>query len=278
MNAFSPSDAALEGFRVIGRHWRVVLGWGLFNLLASIAMIMVAAVALLIVMAISGGPAVGGALGGWIGAGVYGLGAMLISVILICGVYRLMLRPEQPAFLHLRLGPDELRILAVTLILTLAMALPVAITVVAGAALRPLSGALPVVIVLLGLGFALWLIIRMALIPAWTFDAGRIEIVDALWATHRRVWPLIGMWLLNLCCVAMVGIAIWIAMFLVTGFLTGFDGMFASLSDAEAMEARPGRYLLQLAVQVMLGPFFTVLVTAPWVAAYKALGPGARPG
>ena len=34
---FSASDAALEGFQVLHRHWRVVVGWAGFNLLALLA-------------------------------------------------------------------------------------------------------------------------------------------------------------------------------------------------------------------------------------------------
>ena len=36
MAAFSPSDAALEGFQVLRRHWRVVVGWAAFNLIGPV--------------------------------------------------------------------------------------------------------------------------------------------------------------------------------------------------------------------------------------------------
>ena len=39
MEAFSPSDAALEGFQVLRRHWRVVIGWAAFNLVGMGAII-----------------------------------------------------------------------------------------------------------------------------------------------------------------------------------------------------------------------------------------------
>src|ERR1700754_122284 len=41
MIRFSASDAALEGFQMLRTHWRVVVGWGLFNLLALVAMVVV---------------------------------------------------------------------------------------------------------------------------------------------------------------------------------------------------------------------------------------------
>ena len=39
MTPFSASDAALEGFQVIRRHWRVIVGWAVFNLLAIMAVV-----------------------------------------------------------------------------------------------------------------------------------------------------------------------------------------------------------------------------------------------
>ena len=41
MSAFSASDAALEGFQMLRTHWRVVVGWAVFNLLALVAMIVI---------------------------------------------------------------------------------------------------------------------------------------------------------------------------------------------------------------------------------------------
>lgn len=268
--AFSASDAALEGFRLAGRRWRVALGWGGFNVLAWVAMIMVSAVVLL-VLVFALGEQGSSAAAGWVGGGVYLVGLMVIGAVLSCGVFRLMLRPEEPAFLHLRLGADELRYLALA---ALMMFLAGAV-VLAGVGLswlaRPVGLWLQVVAVMLSLAVALWLFLRISLALPWTFDVGRFVVAPAWRATRGRGWALVGMWLLNACLVAMTGLALWLAMFLVTGLATGFEGLFSSLSNAERMEVEPGRYLLQLMVQVALGPLFGLLATAPYVAAYRSL-------
>ena len=36
MSGFSASDAALEGFQVLRKQWRIVLGWCLFSVLAFV--------------------------------------------------------------------------------------------------------------------------------------------------------------------------------------------------------------------------------------------------
>ncbi|HEY8574585.1 hypothetical protein [Phenylobacterium sp.] len=269
---FSASDAALEGFRLIGRHWRVVVGWSLFNLLAWIAMILVSAVVLLILVAVAGEGA-SAAYAAPVGGAVYLLGLVLIGAILACGVFRLMLRPEEPAFLHLRLGPDELRNAALGLVALTAMAILVAVGVALARAMGAGGLAVRIILWVAVFGIALWLFLRLCLAWPWTFAERRLSIRAAWRTTGGRAWALLGMWVLNLCLVAMVGLVLWLAMFVLTGAATGFEGLLSSLSDAEQMEAQPGRYLLQLFVQVLLGPFFTVLATAPVVAAYRALRP-----
>lgn len=271
MAEFSPSDAALEGFRVIRRHWRVIAGWGLFNLLAWIAMIMVAAIVLLVFVFATGQSDSSAAMSGVVGAVVYALGLTLIAAVLSCGVFRLMLRPEEPAFLHLRLGPDEFRNMTLGVLMIAGIALLAGVAVLAGKTLRPLGGGLPVLAALVTLGLGVWLLLRVYIAFPWTFDAHRLVVAPAWQATRGSGWSLLGMWLLNISAVAVVALVVWLGLFAATGLLSGFDGLFSSLSNAEAMEARPGRYLLQLAIQVALAPFVTVLTTAPVVAAYRAL-------
>ncbi|MGH6910116.1 MAG: hypothetical protein ACREEG_08015, partial [Phenylobacterium sp.] len=62
----------------------------------------------------------------------------------------------------------------------------------------------------------------------------------------------------------------YLAVFVVSGLLTGFHG-FASADDAEALMTHPGRYLIEAIVPVLALPALLVLSQAPWVAAYRAL-------
>src|SRR5688572_13661671 len=98
MTPFSASDAALEGFQLIRRRWRVVLGWAGFNLLALIMLIVVTAVLSFVAASMGAASAPAVALGGL----AVGFGALFTQAVLAVGVFRLDLRPEEPSFLHLR--------------------------------------------------------------------------------------------------------------------------------------------------------------------------------
>src|SRR5262249_23878312 len=113
MIPFSASDAALEGFNLIGRRWRVILGWAGFNLLALVMLVVLTVLLTLIAAAAGGGDehparilASGGIFVGSVGGGA----------VIGAGVFRLELRPDEPAFLHLRFGADEIRLILVWLI------------------------------------------------------------------------------------------------------------------------------------------------------------------
>ena len=47
MTDFSASDAALEGFQVLRKDWRVVVGWCLFSVIAFVGLLIVAVIAIL---------------------------------------------------------------------------------------------------------------------------------------------------------------------------------------------------------------------------------------
>ena len=55
MTPFSASDAALEGFSLIRRRWRVVLGWAGFNLISLVMLVVLTVIFSLVASAVSGG-------------------------------------------------------------------------------------------------------------------------------------------------------------------------------------------------------------------------------
>jgi len=67
LSRFSASDAAVEGFRVIRSHWRLVVGWALFNVLGLIAATVLAAVLIGIAAVASTTSATAGTVGGAVG-------------------------------------------------------------------------------------------------------------------------------------------------------------------------------------------------------------------
>lgn len=264
MAGFSPSDAAFEGFRVLQRHWRVVVGWALFNIVAEVAMIVVT-----VVVAVAANAA-GGATSGVasaLGAVVWLCGAAVISAMLVTGLFRLMLRPGEPAFLHLRLGRDELRLIVVWAVMAVAAFFFVGACVIA----QPAMGRASLLMWLLALVLALWLVLRFGLAPAASFADRRLGFAAAWKASRGHVWSLLGMGVLTVCFIALIVLLVSLVVAAIVGFTAGFGVLFESIGDAEALKAHPALYLGEAAFELVLTPVLMVLAAAPLVSAWQAL-------
>lgn len=269
MTQFSPSDAALEGFRVIGERWRVVAGWSLFNIIALVAMVILTMVIAFGVAAASSAGAV--ELSGQLGELVATLGAALTEAVLAAGLFRLMLRPEEPGFLHLRIGADELRILGVWAVMFAGAFLLIGVCaalVLAGRGIGP-GAAIAIWLGVIVLGA--WLALRFSLAAVSTFAERRFNLLASWRLTRGHVWSLLGMAVLSVCVVTLLALLVAMALMLVMSLSVGFGAVMETLTDPEALKSHPGIYLVQLAAQLALFPVAAVLLLAPWVAAYSAL-------
>jgi hypothetical protein len=268
MARFSASDAAIAGFRLAGEQWRAVLGWLLFNLLLAVGMIVATVIVLLGLIAVSGPGAEETTAA--IGAAVAALGALVSASIIVGGVFRVMLRPEQPAFLYLRLGLGELKLVALWL-LTLGVGLVLVGGAVAVAGLAaPRGGWIGILANLIAAAFAVWLLLRFSLAGPAAFT-GRGLGLSASWRlTRGRALPLFGMSAMTGCLLALVWLTASLALVVMTGALTGFHD-FADLIGEASFEAHPGRFLIQGAAQAVLAPLLLILGQAPLAAAYAAL-------
>ncbi len=269
MNVFSPSDAALEGVQVLRRHWRVAVGWGVFNLVALVAVIVVTVVVGVGIDLAAAGDGTSSAAAA-IGAVAGGLATGLLETMLIVGLYRLMLRPEAPGFLHLRLGRDEGRLFVIVLIMVCALVVFAIPAVALGMALHSVMGGGPVIVGLSCLGIGGWLALRFGLTAPMSFAEGRIDFMGSWRLTRGHGAALFGMWFLNFVLVMIAWLTLWLVLFVLSGLLTGFHG-FWSEEGGEALQSHPGRYLLEAIVPIICMPAFIVLSQAPWIAAYRDL-------
>src|SRR3954471_18512936 len=114
MASFSPSDAALEGFQVLGRRWRLVVGWAGFNLIAMVALVVVTTIVAASAVLVAGGDSA--AVGASVAAPIVSLATIAVQFVIGVAVYRSIFRPDERGFLYLRIGPDEARCLAAALI------------------------------------------------------------------------------------------------------------------------------------------------------------------
>jgi hypothetical protein len=265
----SPSDAALEGFEVLRRSWRAVLGWAGFQVVAVVALVALMLAALLVTVPFAGDRDTANAIGGVLGGLLLGLGGLGVQMVILGGLFRLMLRPETPAFMHLRVSLDELRITGGVLILGLAMLAVILLAVAAAGWTGRLSPAL---------GAATWiavafagylLILRLGATPVIAFAEHRLNPLESWRRTRGQTWRLLGMGLLILCLTGLLAVVAFVAVFLLQGLLTGFSDL--DLSGADTLTTHPGRWFFQVAVELVLAPVFLVIGNAPWVAVYRTV-------
>ena len=211
--SFSATEAAFEGFRIVRRKPVVVLFWSAVYLTVFAATFLIGAPSLARIMAMaetvqSSEPSVadmeqlGLAYSGFL-AWVTPL-FLLSGAVLSAAVARSVLRPEQSAWGYLRLGRDELRVLAVSIAMGLILGVigAVGFTIVSllfavgtssGQAILFLVALLVALGVIAGL---IWLGVRLSLAVPMTLDRGRITLFESFKATKGRFWPMLGMTLI----------------------------------------------------------------------------------
>jgi len=264
---FSPSDAALEGFKVLRGHWRAVAGWSLFNVVALVALGIVGAVVAFGAEASASAGAVrfSPVLGGLLAS----LGEAFVTAIIAGGLFRVMLRPEEPSWMHLRIGADEVRILMVWMVLSVAAFLLVGVCaalLTAGRSLGPL-GALAAALVAVAL--ATWLSLRLSLSAVASFAEKKLAFATSWKLTRGRGWRLLGMAVLSATVTLLIAVVVALAVLLVMAFSVGLGGVMEAMFSAEGGEAHPGVRIAGFVVELVLFPAFSVLLLAPWVAAYR---------
>ena len=264
MTPFSASDAALEGFNLIRRRWRVVLGWAGFNLLALVMLVV-----LTVVLSLAAGAASGGASRpvAMVAGLVAGLGSVAVEAIIATAVFRVELRPEQPAFLHLRLGRDELRLVAIWLITLTGGWVVWWLVTLAGRAVHvggPWSR-------LLALVLAVYFGLRFLLTAPISFVERRIDFPRSWRLTRGRVGALLGMTALNFCLIGILVVLVFLVQALIATGSAGLEGLASLVGGADALKRHPGLYVMAFAVEVVLTPVLWVLGMAPLAAAYRAL-------
>jgi hypothetical protein len=293
MTGFSATDAALEGFRITRERPKALLAWTAFSFLVSVASVLISvsmpaetrsalqnlqgaddldATTLLEMLAVAS-PIL-----------IFGL---IVQCVMAAGVYRIILRPTDEGILHyLRLGKDELRLAALTLIyivlgMMMLAAVQIAILIVAVLASALGSGAMNfvgTVAEIFTLGVFAYVAVRMSLAPVITFDRQRLAILDSWAVTHGQFWRLLGTYLLAICClivVAMLMLVLFVAVSMIVMLAMG-----GSVSDLTKIfqpdETTLRSYLNPFMIAYMLvGSLFTAIyyavIAAPGAVAYREL-------
>ncbi|MCR5879917.1 hypothetical protein [Phenylobacterium sp. J367] len=278
MNQFSASEAALEGFRLIRSRPGTMLAWaGVYFLgMMAIGLLMGIALGPRFADAMRGGnttektEAVAGILAqSWPAFLLVLLVVATLESVLIAGIYRLTLRPNEPGFAHLRLGRDEFRLTAVNMVLY-----PIGFLCLAGGVLAwesmldgsLLSGLLLVAILVL----TAWLGARLSLVTPTTFATHRIAFRDGWRLTRGRTAPLLFMMVLA----AIFYVMIWLGITLLSFFIVWVSNA-ASLDAGSVTPTAIAVGLATLVMQFLLFVLRDVMIYAPFGEAYLQLAPGA---
>jgi hypothetical protein len=293
--AFSATESAFEGFRIIKREPATVVVWAVLLLVLSAA---ASALLLPVLGQFRGGvtsgatavsPAQLAALGSFMRLYLILLPAYLIVVaVFTAAIYRAVLRPTETGFGRLRFGGDELRLiglfvlmglfffvvfLLVGVVAGLAVGGAIAATRSGGAAGAVLTVTLLYLVLIIA---GAWLAVRFSLAAPMTFGERRIRLFGSWRLTKGRFWPLLGCYLLA-----------WVFMILVllvdmavSGVLMlgAAGGSFTRVASAmfrpdvtSAMGVLSPIYIVRLVVGAAFGVVMWTVGLAPQAAAYRAI-------
>jgi hypothetical protein len=279
MDRFSPSDAALEGFRLTRERPLTILAWtGYYFLGLTILFFAMFAVlgpsfrdmlergdtsevdAMSAILAKS--PQLGPIL----------ILAVFFNAIMVSGVFRLVLRPEDRGWAWLRVGMDELRLTLVVLFLPLFIAAAVAFIDFAVVMVAQMTGAAryaPVIVAALALCITLWIGVRLSLAAPATFVRRKISIGESWRITRGHFWSLSGMIVLSIIFWIMVLLLIVVVGYAVVALAGGVDAMenLQSMTPATVFAL-----VFTYFVQILLLPVLQiVMIGGPLAIAYRRI-------
>jgi hypothetical protein len=260
------------GFRLIRERPAAVAMWGLLYMLAAVGMSLVmmpivrAQQGQLQAFRVGAQPPVAafGAMMGWMFLVVFVF--FILYVILIAAAQRAVLKPERQGFFYLRLGMDEVRLFALSLLFIVLfyvgmLALVLVMSTLTGLLAAAtgsfgLSVGLGVVGFLIILGLAIWLWTRFALAFPLTLLRGKIIIGEAWRISRGRFWTLFTAFLV----IFLMLMVLWAAASLITN-----GSYFAQLAKSGGDPLAVQRAAQAQMARQLGGVTFTMVLG--WIAA-----------
>ena len=303
MAGFSARTAILSGFRLIGRHPGVVLIWGLAYVLVALVPLLILfwgdlptllGLYAKIMQSLMAGVAPGASdpdlarQQGLLAAFEFSqLGLNLLAVTLVsCAIYRAVLEPERKAFAYLRVGLQELWVIASMLALVVVLA---AVLIASSAAVGLVGQAVGtgawiggLILFLTSCGaiaLVIWVALRLSLAAPMSFAERRFRLTEAWPLTQGQGWRLFGV------ALGLASMILLIQMVLATlGQVLGLGSSLARIDDLRAFLANPAADLARMGpslaglalMQVLVSAFSFTLWAAPFAEIYRELS-AARP-
>jgi hypothetical protein len=300
MAGFSPSDAALEGFRLTRENPKAFGVWAAASLLVNVISVVIDAfmpasvkhgLETISASDVLTGPQLLDTL--ILTAPVILLGLAVLNVM-AAAVYRLIFRHEDTRFGYLRLGADELRLMGLTLIyIVLFIALVVGVGIVSGIVVAlaglvgpPAQSFVGWLSIPISFGVIVYVLVRLSLAPVATFAERRLAIFESWGLTRGQFWRLFGAYVLAIACVVVVG-------FLALVVFTGAAGVVVLLTGGKLADVgsilNPKNVTLSsylsigliasMIVSSVFSALWNAVMAAPGAVAYQQLhgDPPARP-
>ena len=275
MIKFSASEAALEGFRLTRERPGTIFGWGVVYAICMFVIGRLMLVSLdpqLIELTRKKGleqqdiDQISGLLAqSW---PAFLLVLVLVTALLSAlmgGIYRLVLRPGEKGFLHLRFGKDELRLTGVNLLLFAFGMVCLTAELAAVAAADQQGGVAAVAALVLPL-VTVWVGVRLSLATPMSFALHRFAIRDAWKASHGRFWALFGMIVLAVIFYVMV----WLLISIIGAALIAVAGGAQALENIKGLTgAAIIGVALYVFLQLILQVIQVVMLYAPFAVAYQ---------
>jgi hypothetical protein len=296
--AFSASEAAISGFGLIRREPRTFVIWG--ALAAAVGLltfgVMYATGATQMMAQLSQARTAGGnpmaIMGGMFGifAIAMVIGLLTYSVV-VCGVYRAILRPEEKGFARLRLGADEGRMalliilmgliwIAAVVVLSIAIGILTAVVGLSAAQSHGAGGATGGIVMAMLVAYlvmifaAVWFGVQFSMAAPATFHERRLVVFGSWKVVRGHFWGLLGCFLLvtvfTLLLYVVIG-SLQMALNLAVGAPNPFAAM---MHPGEAPDLsgffKPGAIAVALLVNFISVCFYPIWF-APQAAAYAAI-------
>ncbi len=284
---FPAAECAYEGFRLTRRAPLAVLAWagliavlyGLFLVGAGPWLVVMLEQAQVLEGVASPTPEqVAPAAQAWGMVMLYAVPLGLLGgAVLSSALVRSVLKPQERRHAYLRLGRDEVRVLAVKLVMAVALCLISMISFTVVGMLIGLAASVPAlwlvafVAALAAVALMVWISLRLSLAVPATLAEGRFGLATSLRLTKGRVWPLLGMGIIAVLMSLLVTILLSVA-------LTPLSLLVVMPETADPVErlraslqAGPVGFLVPAILNGLLMAAQFSLIYAPFAAAYQRL-------